>query len=173
VPRATYGPDLLRYMVDYPFDTHLARTTGVGGLYRESVESFMRASGTDLSAFDKRGGKLVVVHGASDPIFSLHDVIAWWKGVDAAENGRAARFTRLFNVPGMEHCSGGPATDQFDAFGALVAWVEKGTAPDRIVATARAATPWPGRTRPLCPYPSYARYTGTGSIEDAANFTCQ
>lgn len=172
-PRATYGTDLVRYMVEYPFDTHAARTTATSGLYRESVESFMRASSTDLSAFGKRGGKLIVVHGASDPIFSLHDVIAWWKGVDAAEKGRAARFTRLFNVPGMEHCSGGPATDQFDAFASVVAWVERGAAPDRILATARASSPWPGRTRPLCPYPSQARYQGTGSIEDAANFVCR
>ena len=173
VPRATYGSDLTRYMIDYPFDTHAARTNATTGLYRESVQSFMRASSTDLSAFGKRGGKLVVVHGASDPIFSLHDVIAWWKGVDAAEKGQAGRFTRLFNVPGMEHCAGGPATDQFDAFASVVAWVEQGAAPDRIVATARATSPWPGRTRPLCPYPAHARYKGTGSIEDAANFTCQ
>ena len=99
--------------------------------------------------------------------------IAWWKGVDAATQGRAAGFVRLFNVPGMGHCSGGPATDQFDAFAAVVAWVEQGAAPDRIVATARDSTPWPGRTRPLCAYPSQARYTGTGSIEDAASFACQ
>jgi feruloyl esterase len=133
----------------------------------------MKAGGIDLSAFRQRGGKLIVVHGTSDPIFSLYDSIAWWKGVDAAEKGEAARFARLFAVPGMAHCAGGPATDQFDAFGAIVAWTEKATPPDRIVATARAATPWPGRTRPLCPYPTQARYKGAGSIEDAANFVCQ
>ena len=133
----------------------------------------MHASGSDLSAFRRRGGKLIVVHGASDPIFSLHDSIAWWKGVDVASQGNAASFTRLFNVPGMGHCSGGPATDQFDAFSAVVAWVEQGTAPDRIVATARAATPWPGRTRPLCAWPAQARYTGAGSIEQASNFVCR
>ena len=76
-------------------------------------------------------------------------------------------------MPGMNHCFGGPSTDQFDAFAALVSWVENGSAPDRIVATARMTTPWPGRTRPLCPYPSQARYTGSGSVEDAANFVCR
>jgi feruloyl esterase len=72
----------------------------------------------------------------------------------------------------MNHCSGGAATDQFDAFAALVNWVEKAMAPDRIVATAGNATPWPGRTRPLCSFPKQSRYKGTGSIEDANNFIC-
>jgi len=76
-------------------------------------------------------------------------------------------------VPGMNHCAGGPATDRYDAFGALVSWVDGGSAPERIVAAAGPATPWPGRTRPLCAYPKQARYMGTGSIEDAANFSCQ
>lgn len=78
----------------------------------------------------------------------------------------------LCAVPGMNHRSGGPATDQFDAFTALVNWVEKGAAPGRVVATAGAATPWPGRTRPLGAYPQQARYNGVGSIEDAGNFGC-
>jgi poly(3-hydroxybutyrate) depolymerase len=172
-PKASYGPDLVRYFVDYPFDTHAERTAATTGLYRESVDSFMHANGTDLAAFSTRGGRMIVVHGVSDPIFSLHDSIAWWKGVDAAAQGNAARFVRLFAVPGMSHCAGGPATDQFDAFSAVVAWVEQGTAPDRIVATARPNTPWPGRTRPLCAYPAQAHYTGTGSGEDAASFVCK
>ena len=93
--------------------------------------------------------------------------------MNRANNGSAADFTRLFAVPGMNHCSGGPATDQFDAFAALVNWVEKSAAPDRIVATAGQNTPWPGRTRPLCAYPKQARYKGSGSVDDANNFTCQ
>jgi feruloyl esterase len=88
-------------------------------------------------------------------------------------NGRASEFVRLFAVPGMNHCAGGPATDQFDAFGALVNWVEKSTAPETITATAGPGTPWPGRTRPLCAYPKQAYYKGTGSIEEAANFVCK
>ncbi|MDR3468563.1 MAG: tannase/feruloyl esterase family alpha/beta hydrolase [Xanthobacteraceae bacterium] len=75
----------------------------------------------------------------------------------------------------MNHCAGGPATDQFDALSALDAWVEQGRAPQALVAKARPVpgVPWPDRTRPLCPYPSYAAYTGSGSIEDAANFVCK
>jgi len=72
----------------------------------------------------------------------------------------------------MQHCEGGPATDQFDAFGALVNWVEKGVAPDQIVARSGAVSPWPGRTRPLCAYPKIARYKGKGSVEDASSFEC-
>ena len=81
----------------------------------------------------------------------------------------------------MQHCGGGIATDRFDAFGALVEWVEKGSAPDRIVAAVNPANPSlddlqtpvpPNRTRSLCPYPLYARYVGSGSVDDAANFKC-
>ncbi|HEX5430919.1 MAG TPA: tannase/feruloyl esterase family alpha/beta hydrolase, partial [Bryobacteraceae bacterium] len=64
-------------------------------------------------------------------------------------------------------------TDRFDAFTALVNWVEKGEAPKQIEAAAGPASPWPGRTRPLCPYPQQARYSGSGSIEDAKNFSCR
>jgi hypothetical protein len=76
-------------------------------------------------------------------------------------------------VPGMNHCGGGPSTDRYDAFHALVDWVEEKRAPEKIIATAGPMTPWPGRTRPLCLYPAYAHYKGTGSIEEAANFVCR
>jgi hypothetical protein len=173
VPRAMHGADLAKYMIDVPVDDHVARAAASGGIYRESVDSFMKANSTDIARFTTRGGKIVVVHGVSDGIFSINDSIAWLKGVDTAQGGKAADAVRLFAVPGMGHCMSGPATDQFDAFTALVDWVEKSAAPDRIVAKARPGTPWPGRTRPLCAYPSQARYKGTGSIEDAANFVCK
>ena len=118
-------------------------------------------------------GKMIVQQGASDPVFSLNDTLAWYREVQKLSGGSAADFVRVFPVPGMAHCSGGPATDQFDALGALVNWVEKGVAPDRIVAKAGPTSPWPGRTRRLCPYPQIARYVGSGSIEDAANFVCR
>ncbi len=148
----------------------LANTTDA---YRQSALEFMKADSTDLAAFRGRGGRLILVHGVSDPVFSILDTVSWWDDVNRANGGRAAEFARLFAVPGMNHCGGGPSTDQFDAFGALVEWVEHGTAPDRIVATARASTPWPGRARPLCPYPKVARYKGTGSLESADSFACQ
>ena len=72
----------------------------------------------------------------------------------------------------MGHCGGGPATDGYDAFTALVDWVERARAPDRIEAKASPMSPWPGRTRPLCAFPKVARYKGSGSLEDASSFAC-
>ena len=141
--------------------------------YAVSSQDLIHAGSTDLTRFSKRGGKLLIAHGVSDPIFSINDTIAWWNDLNTTNGGTAGNFARVFAVPGMQHCAGGPATDQFDAFSALVNWVEKGTAPDQIVATAGAATPWPGRTRPLCAYPKIARYKGSGSLEDASSFECR
>jgi feruloyl esterase len=73
----------------------------------------------------------------------------------------------------MGHCSGGPATDQFDAVSALVEWVENSNAPTSLTAKAGANSPWPNRSRPLCPYPTQAIYSGKGDMEDAANFVCK
>jgi hypothetical protein len=169
---AATGAAPLAHLLSINFDREGAKLDATSGEYTTPVSDFMRANSTDLAAFRRRGGKLVIVHGASDPVFSIHDTIHWWNEVNRVNNGTAADFVRLFAVPGMNHCAGGPATDQFDAFGALVNWVEKGKAPDAIVATAGPASPWPGRTRPLCVYPRQAHYKGSGSIEDAANFSC-
>src|SRR4029434_786070 len=128
-----------------------------------------------LAEFRKRGGKLLIFHGTADPIFSALESIDYYQRLSRNNGGADATATwaRLFLVPGMNHCAGGPATDSFDGLGAIVDWVEKGTAPARIAASARPGTPYlAGRTRPLCPYPSAARYTGTGSLEDGVNFEC-
>ncbi len=141
--------------------------------FPRSAWTDVSAHSANLSAFRTHGGKLIVPHGASDPVFSINDTLAWYRRARAKEGPLLDSFLRVFAVPGMNHCGMGPATDNYDAFAALVAWVEKGQAPDRIIATAGPASPWPGRTRPLCPYPKVAVYTGHGSIEDAANFTCR
>jgi poly(3-hydroxybutyrate) depolymerase len=171
-PITTTGAAPIAHLLGIDLDRDAAKLTAKFGEFSNSVLDFMMAGSTDLAAFKKRGGKLMIVHGVSDPVFSIKDTINWWTDVNRLNNGRAEEFLRLFGVPGMNHCAGGPATDQFDAFTALVNWVEKSAAPDRIIATAGNASPWPGRTRPLCPYPKQARYKGSGSIEDAANFIC-
>jgi Tannase and feruloyl esterase len=93
--------------------------------------------------------------------------------LDRRNKGRAADFARVFPVPGMNHCMGGPATDRFDSLKALEDWVLKGSAPDSIAAAAGTATPWSQRSRPLCPYPKVARYSGSGDINKAENFSCK
>jgi poly(3-hydroxybutyrate) depolymerase len=170
---ATSGAGPVAYLLGVDFDRDAAKLYAKSGEFTEAVWDFMMASSTDLAAFKNHGGKLLLVHGVSDPVFSINDTISWWNDVNRANNGAASDFTRLFAVPGMNHCAGGPATDQFDAFTALTNWVEKGSAPDRIVATAGPNSPWPGRTRPLCAYPKQARYKGLGSFEEAGNFVCQ
>ncbi|MFD2783497.1 tannase/feruloyl esterase family alpha/beta hydrolase [Novosphingobium pokkalii] len=119
----------------------------------------MGAHEPDLDRFRARGGRLIVPHGASDPVFSLNDTLAWWRALDRHSGGQAAGFARVFPVPGMAHCAGGPATDRY-ALRALADWVEKGRAPDALAAKAGPATPWPGRERPLCRYPLVARTKG-------------
>jgi hypothetical protein len=170
---AATGAWPLAYLLGVDFERDAPKLYAKSGEFTEAVWDFMMASSTDLAAFKNHGGKLLIVHGVSDPVFSINDTISWWNDVNRANNGAAADFTRLFAVPGMNHCAGGPATDQFEAFAALVNWVEKSAPPERIVATAGQNTPWPGRTRPLCAYPKQARYKGSGSIEEANNFVCQ
>jgi len=126
----------------------------------------------------------MVYHGTSDPIFSSDDTTVWYDSVRAANGGDASNFARFYRIPGMTHCSAGPATDQFDMLTPLVNWVEKGQAPDRVVANVRGPgnlagantdipTTWSAsRSRPLCPYPTVARYTGSGSVELESSFTC-
>jgi len=78
----------------------------------------------------------------------------------------------LFMVPGMSHCGGGPGPNKFDAFGPLVSWVEHKESPQRIIAS-HSSNDAVDRTRPLCPYPMTAQYTGQGNIDDAGNFVCR
>jgi feruloyl esterase len=165
--------DPLGFLLDFDFDEDAPKIFATSGEYEQSSVEFLNATSTDLSAFRQRGGKLIAYHGASDGVFSANDTIRWFERLDTAESGRAAEFARLFVVPGMGHCAGGPATDGFDAVTAIVDWVERGVAPDEIVATANPGSPFPGRTRPLCPYPQQARYRGEGSVEVADNFTCR
>ncbi|MBC5782090.1 tannase/feruloyl esterase family alpha/beta hydrolase [Ramlibacter sp. USB13] len=130
---------------------------------------------TTLAAYRAHGGKLMIVHGMADPIFSATESQRYYDQLVVNNGGLAAtkQFARAFYVPGMNHCSGGPATDNFDAIQAMVDWVEKGSAPDRIAARALPTNAFfPNRSRPLCPYPQFAKYKGTGSVEDAGNFTC-
>jgi hypothetical protein len=127
---------------------------------------------TNLSTFSANGGKLIFFHGDSDPWFSPLDTLQYYQSLAPANGGaeKVAEFSRMFLVPGMNHCAGGPSLDQFDMLSAVVNWVEKGVAPDSVIATGKA---FPGRSRPLCAYPTHAQYTGSGDTQDARNFVCR
>lgn len=164
--------ELSRYALGVDLDTAYAAAHVKWGSLNEAPVDFMHADATDLTPFTRRGGKIIIFHGVSDPVFSINDTLRWLAQVDAREQGRSGRFIQFYAVPGMNHGRGGPATDHFDIFSQLVAWREQGVAPAKIVATAGNDTPWPGRTRLLCPYPQQPRRTG-GDIETAASFHCE
>jgi feruloyl esterase len=128
----------------------------------------------DLRPFKGRGGKLIMYHGLSDPAISSYGTVDYYNKVVKAVGGQkeADAFARLYLVPGMHHCSGGPGPNEFDMLSQLENWAEKGAAPAAVPATHRTDGKV-DRTRPLCPYPQMARYTGTGSIDEAANFRCE
>jgi feruloyl esterase len=129
------------------------------------------ATDTDLAVFRHRGGKLIMTYGWADTILQPMMGVDYYERA-VVRNGRdTPAFFRLFMVPGMGHCGGGIGTDRFDAMTALIDWVEKGKAPDSMRA-ARVVDNREVRSRPLCAYPQVARYSGRGSIDEAANFSC-
>jgi len=161
-------PDLNFDPLKFNFDTDPARMSWFSAVYDTYADD-------KLSAYQQRGGKLLFIHGMSDPIFSATDTLDYYHRLAHNHGGleRVQQFAKAVMVPGMSHCSGGPATDTFDAVQTMVDWVEKGIAPSAIAAVAsRSNATFPGRSRPLCVYPRYAKYKGSGNTEDAASFTC-
>jgi feruloyl esterase len=147
------------------FDRDFARAVGVDN-------GLLTAINPDLSAFAKRGGKLLMFHGWNDQLITAHNSVDYYESVRSKLGvARTDDTMRLFMTPGMMHCSGGPGPSQADWLTALEQWVEKGVPPERIVAS-RSVNGVVDRTRPLCAYPQVARYGGKGSTDDAANFSC-
>ena len=178
----------LPFAMGFNFDTDAPKIFATSGIYTESAMSFMAPKDTsNLTTLRQRGGKLMIYHGTADAVFSYNDTVTWMDKVKTDFNDASA-WTKLYAVPGMGHCSGGPAADQFDMIDPLVNWVENGVAPAAVQAKARgtgtstiaalinAEVPasWAAnRTRPLCPHPQVARYNGTGDTESASSFSCQ
>jgi tannase/feruloyl esterase len=161
----------------------------VSKLANEKLAPILNATDPNLKAFKARGGKLILYHGWNDAALPPGNAINYYESVVAKMGRRdAGSFVRLYMVPGLQHCAGGPGPDNFGAFLtsaqsdaahdmtlALERWVEQGKAPDRIIASKRQGQDPKSpviRTRPLCPYPQVARYKGSGSTDDAANFVC-
>ena len=129
------------------------------------------ADDVKLEGFAKRGGKLLFFHGAADPIFSAFETMDYQRRLNAEHGAaKAAALARSFIIPGMTHCSGGPATDVFDGLAAITRWVEEGVAPQQVLA--RGSTARPGLERPLCPYPLTTQYAG-GDSKLASSFACR
>jgi hypothetical protein len=129
------------------------------------------AKNPDLSKFKKHGGKLIMTYGWADTILQPMMGVNYYEQAVAKNGSDTGDFFRLFMVPGMAHCGGGIGPDRHDAITAVINWVEKGKAPDSMVAS-KVTEGKVVRTRPLCAYPQVARYSGSGSIDEAANFKC-
>ena len=130
------------------------------------------ATEPNLTSFRTSGGKLLMYFGWGDMALPPLMGIDYWEKARRANGPETADFFRLFMMPGMFHCRGGIGPDRFDGMTALINWVENGVAPDRITAS-RVVEGKVVRSRPLCPYPKVARYSGTGNVDSAASFSCQ
>ena len=171
---------LLAFLKSFDFDKDAPRIFASAGPYKLSAMAFMTppdVASPQLAKLRAKGHKLIVYHGQSDGVFSVNDTINWYEKLARNSGGSAASFARLYTIPGMNHCSGGPATDLFDTLTAMTDWVEKHRAPDHLVATVSPANPelpanWSKtRSRPLCNWPLIARYKG-GDVESAESFVC-
>jgi len=175
-----YGLNFLQYMAPGAkadnIDTDAARVFAKFDIDKdpvrmEELRSIVDAKDADLSAFLHRGGRLIMYFGWADPQLNPRMGVEYYEQVLATMGDSTRGFFRLFMIPGMFHCGGGVGTSQFDAATPMIDWVESGTAPARIEA-ARVLNGKTVRTRPLCAYPEVARYKGSGSIDDTANFSC-
>lgn len=140
----------------------------------EPMSQVLSSTDPDLRPFQKRNGKLILYHGWADSMITAYWTMGYYEQVVKTVGGpsQADQFVRLFLVPGMHHCGGGPGPNTFDALTEIENWVERGAAPDKLVAS-HSTDGKVDRTRPVCAYPKVARYTDKGSIDDAASFVCE
>jgi feruloyl esterase len=164
----------LRMILDDPswdyrrvdFDRHVAAAD-------RSDIARVNASNPDISAYLRGGGKLILSGGWNNALVPAGAVLDYYTRVEAKIGLQSTRDgVRLYMVPGMIECNGGPGTDTFDMLGVMRRWVERGDAPSEVTAS-RIEHGKVVRTRPLCPYPQVATYRGSGSTDEARNFVCK
>jgi hypothetical protein len=182
---SNYVQNYFRYMVmsDPNWNGLTASVDASERAADEKTAQALNATDPDLSRFAAHGGKLILYHGWNDPAISPLNTISYYQSVQSKMGAKANGFVRLYMVPGMEHCAGGPGPNAFGqlgiptakgdgAFTDLEQWVENGKAPAEIIATKYSAPGKVAMTRPICPYPEFTQYKGTGDPADAASFTC-
>jgi hypothetical protein len=174
-----FSNDWLRYFItqDPQFDWTTISPAAYQAFWDRSYEQYGIVIGTDnpdLSAFRDRGGKTIIWHGLADQLITSEGTIDYYKRVQQRMGGAklTSDFARLYLAPGVAHCSGGPGPQPTGVLDALVSWVEEGRAPDTLTFTRRDQTGSVTRSRPLCQWPLVAKYTGSGSTDDAKNFVC-
>lgn len=183
-PEPSKLADSLGYALKFSLETDWPKFSAVDENYTESALDIMTPRHpSNLDGVRNRGGKMIIVHGEADGVFSSNDTARFMDVLDRRYRGDQANFVRYFRVPGMNHSGNGPATDQYDGLKVLIDWVERGIPPERIVAQVRGAgnpaganadlpADWsPARSRPLCAYPAIARYKG-GDPESESSFAC-
>jgi feruloyl esterase len=151
-------------LFDFDFDTDVAKLAPMAQKYN--------ATSPNLGGFEANGGKLMIYHGYADQLITPFGTIAYYESLvdKTGDLTSTQEFARLFMLPGMAHCGGGPGPSVVDFLTALEDWVERGIAPDQVVASRIAADGTVDRTRPVFAYPTVARYDGSGSTDDASNF---
>jgi hypothetical protein len=161
---------------DPAFDWHTLAESDFEREFNLSHKKFDHVIGTDetnLHRFDRLRGKVLMWHGEADQLIFPRGTVNYFHRVLKANGGprQVDDFMRLFLAPGVAHCAGGAGPNPVGTLEAVVDWVEKGIAPTRVLAT-RTLPDGTVRSRPLCAYPKTAKWTGTGSTDDAANFVC-
>ncbi len=174
-----FSVDWLKYFItqNTQFDWTTITLAAYQRFWDQSVEQYGSVIGTDnpdLTEFRNRGGKEIVWHGLSDQLITAEGTIDYYKRVQQQMGGpeKTSEFMRLFLAPGVAHCGGGTGPAPSGQLEALLEWVEDGKAPETLTATRRDQAGAVTRSRPLCLYPLVAKYKGTGSTDDAANFVC-
>jgi feruloyl esterase len=171
--RFGFGRDFFRYFV-YGDPAWDYRRFDIGAWAQDTRQAatILNADSVDLDAFKARRGKLLLWHGWADPALNAVSTIRYYERLTARDPG-AAEYARLFLMPGVLHCAGGPGPDSVEWIDAIAQWTEHGVVPSRLVAAKKGAGGAVVRTRPLCVHPQRAVHRGNGSPDDEASFVCQ